>query len=110
MSEYRRLGRLGESFAAELLRIEGYRIVERNYTCRAGEIDIVAERGETLCFIEVKTRRSSSFGTPAESVDRRKQNRLRRAAACYLQSRGWQGEEIAFQVVEITVSHIRDAF
>jgi putative endonuclease len=77
-------GRAGEDAAVRFLRRRGYRILERNYRCPAGEIDVVAEQDGVLCFIEVKSRSTLAFGTPAEAVDRRKQRHLARAAAHYL--------------------------
>ena len=67
--ESRRLGRWGEDLAAEFLEQQGYRIVDRNWKCRFGELDLVAEGGGFLCFVEVKLRRSNRFGT--EAADRR---------------------------------------
>src|SRR5262249_56551615 len=66
------LGRRGEDLAAELLRARGYTIVERNFRCRAGEIDLVAFDGPTVVFVEVRSRRGERVGTPLESVDPRK--------------------------------------
>ena len=83
--ESRRLGRWGEDLAAEFLEKKGYRIVERNWKCRFGELDLVAEGEGFLCFAEVKLRRSERFGAGAEHVDRRKQERLRVTAELYLQ-------------------------
>ena len=69
-------GRWGEALAAEFLRRKGYRIIASGWRCRFGELDLVAEGGEFLCFIEVKLRGSERFGTGAEQVDRRKQPRF----------------------------------
>ena len=82
----RRLGAQGETLAAAYLQRVGYRILARNYTCRCGELDLVAEQDGCLCFIEVKSRRSASFGGPAAAVNREKQRRIARAAAHYLQA------------------------
>ncbi len=79
-------GALGERLAADFLRSRGYRIVETNYRTREGEIDIVARDGECLVFVEVRSKRSLSFGSPEESITPAKQNKLRLAAAHYLQS------------------------
>lgn len=84
--ESRRRGRWGEDLAAEFLEQQGYRIVDRNWKCRFGELDLVAEGGGFLCFVEVKLRRSDRFGAGAERVDRRKQEKLRIAAELYLQA------------------------
>ena len=74
------LGRAGEDRAAEHLTASGYRILDRNWRCTQGEIDIVAERDGTICVIEVKTRRTVAFGHPFEAVDDRKRERLWRLA------------------------------
>ena len=84
--ESRRRGAWGEDLAAEFLCREGFLIVDRNWKCRFGEIDIVAEGGGFLCFVEVKLRRSERFGAGAAYVDRRKQEKLRITAELYLQS------------------------
>ena len=68
----RRLGQRGEQLAAERLAAMGYEIVERNYRCKAGEIDLVARQGGGWVFVEVRTRRGDRFGTPEESVTARK--------------------------------------
>ena len=78
------LGRRGEALAARRLEAEGYRIVARNYRCRAGEIDLVALDGEQIVFVEVRTRHGDSWGTPEESVTRMKQAHLLAAAETYL--------------------------
>ncbi len=72
----RQLGQWGENLAASHLEAQGYRIVERNWRCSLGEIDIVAQEGDVLVFAEVKTRQSQNFGTPEESITRRKSQRL----------------------------------
>jgi len=114
----RRLGAEGETVAAEFLRRAGLRILERRYRTRLGEIDLIAEDGTVLVFVEVKARRGSGFGRPAEAVDRRKQQRLGRVATLYLQRRGWLERSCRFDVVEILagsdgryrVEHLVDAF
>ncbi len=83
------IGRSGEESAALYLEARGWRIVTRNYRTRFCELDLVAEEpspGEpTLCFIEVKTRRSHAYGSPASAVGFRKQEKIRLAASLYLQ-------------------------
>jgi putative endonuclease len=78
------LGRRGEEIAARHLRRCGYRILERNFRAAGAEIDLVAADRDTFVFVEVKTRSSAEFGTPAEAVDARKAERIRRAAGIYL--------------------------
>ncbi len=81
----RDLGAFGERVAAAHLEAKGYRIRARNFRCREGEIDIVAEDGDCLVFVEVRTRRGDAFGTPAESVTAAKERRLLTVARAYLQ-------------------------
>ncbi len=82
-----RLGRAGEEAAARFLEARGYRIAARNVRAERVEIDLVARRGPLLVFVEVKTRRSTRHGEAAESVDARKQRRLRRGAGAWLATR-----------------------
>ncbi|MBS1674967.1 MAG: YraN family protein [Actinobacteria bacterium] len=78
------LGRAGEDRAAEHLTRSGYRILDRNWRCDQGELDIVAEREGVLAFVEVKTRRSIDFGHPFEAIDERKRHRLWRLAHAWV--------------------------
>ena len=80
-------GRAGEDYAAKKLEELGYAIVARNYHSRYGEIDLVARQGGVLCFVEVKTRRNLSVALPREAVTGKKQEKLRAAAALYLEER-----------------------
>jgi putative endonuclease len=82
--EKRILGRWGEAQAADWLRERGYHILAAGYHCRFGEIDLIAEYGAYLCFVEVKLRRSDGFAQAREFVDRRKQERIRLTAEFYL--------------------------
>ncbi len=79
-------GKLGEDYAAELLREKGYRILERNYHSRFGEIDIIAENSEYIVFAEVKTRDENFAVSPLEAVTKGKQKKLGKTALLYLQS------------------------
>lgn len=81
------LGSKGEDLAVRFLKRKGYRIIERNYKTPIGEIDIIAQDGGTLVFIEVKTRTSASFGYPFEAVDRKKRQKLKNLALLYLKKR-----------------------
>ena len=74
----------GELFTARYLRDNGFKIVTSNYSCRFGEIDIVAQQGETLCFVEVKTRAENTENRPMEAVDEEKQNKMRMTADSFL--------------------------
>lgn len=82
------LGQRGEEAAARYLIAAGYDILDRNWRCRSGELDIVARDGAELVICEVKTRTSVAFGTPVEAVDRAKLARLRRLAQAWLSERG----------------------
>ena len=79
----RKEGAYYENLVAEYLKTQGYEILEKNYRCRIGEIDLIAKEGETLVFVEVKYRRSSEAGDPAEAVDYRKQKKISRVAEYY---------------------------
>lgn len=96
-----RLGRVGEDAAVEALRACGYRIVARNVRLRGGELDVIAEHAGTIVFVEVKTRRSSTFGTPGEAVGPRKQRTLCQLALRYLAGRRLGERPCRFDVVEV---------
>lgn len=86
-----KVGRLGEDLAARYLQSQGYVILERNYRCQGGEVDLVAKEGSFLVFVEVRTRCSSRFGTPEESVTPWKKARLLFAAQSYVAEKNWDG-------------------
>ena len=99
----RQTGILGERLACDFLGKNGYRIVERNYRCPDGEIDIIAQQQETLVFVEVRTKKSSRFGTPEESITPAKMEKLRTVAAHYGQHReklpaNWRIDVVAIQM------------
>ncbi len=110
----RQTGSRYEETAAAFLTSKGYRVLERNFRCRQGEIDLICRHGRYLVFAEVKYRSGLSMGSPAEAVDARKQERIRRAAAFYLYSHGMGGDvPCRFDVVGILGSDIeliQDAF
>jgi putative endonuclease len=106
-----------ERLAERTLRGEGYRILDRNYRGRAGEIDFVADDHGTLCFVEVKGRSGPLFGQPGEAVTAEKQRRIFRAAEEYLLRRRMTEALCRFDVVSIRASGkgteveiVRDAF
>ena len=94
------LGRWGESLAADYLRNRGYRLLGANWRCRFGEIDLIAADRDYLCFVEVKLRKSDAYGSGAEFVDARKQQRLRQSAELYLVKHPSQLQP-RFDVIEI---------
>ena len=107
MTDARRaFGQAGEERAARWYRSHGYTIVDRNWRCREGELDLVVARGRTLVFVEVKTRRTDRFGTPAEAITWRKQQRLRTLARRYLEATGARPRAVRFDVVAILGGHI----
>jgi len=111
------LGHEGEQAAREYLEKQGYFIIESNYRCPVGEIDLIARDNDVLCFVEVKTRRTPRYGTPLETVTAEKQRRISRVALHYLQKRHLEHTDARFDVVAVGVDHgklhcelIRDAF
>lgn len=112
------VGSQGEELAANFLRRLRYRILERNYRCRCGEIDIVARQGETVVFVEVKTRRSDRYGSPALSVTPFKQRQIARAAQTWLAANRLADAAARFDVLSIRlregeppeIEHIANAF
>ncbi|MCH7484252.1 MAG: YraN family protein [Chloroflexi bacterium] len=97
----RALGELGERLAAEHLSAKGYRIRERNFRTAAGEIDIVAEAGGVLAFVEVRCRRGSSMGTAAESLSPAKQRRMVEMVEAYGQARDDLPEQWRIDLIAI---------
>ncbi len=96
----RALGRFGEAAAAEYLRQRGWEIVEAGWRCRFGELDLVAQNGAFLAFVEVKLRKNAAFAQAREFVDRRKQEKLRAAAQLYLEEHP-TGLQPRFDVAEV---------
>lgn len=97
----RALGTTGESIACRFLEKQGYNIIEKNYRCRSGEIDIIAMERDTLCFIEVKTRNNFSYGPPYLSVTTQKQHQISLVASNYLAKTKKKYSGIRFDVVSI---------
>jgi putative endonuclease len=98
------LGRKGEEVAVDFLRKQGYRIIKRNYRCRAGEIDIVAKEGSSLVFVEVKSRRSTHFGLPEEAVSYEKRRRLTRVTLGYFAHHRIKEAKCRFDVVSVVMN------
>lgn len=110
-------GKEGESFAVRFLKNKRYRILESNYVTPIGEIDIIAKDGDTVVFIEVKTRKSLSYGYPFEAVTPRKREKLKRLAMYYLKFNRMTETPARFDVIGLyqdggnyQVEHIIDAF
>jgi putative endonuclease len=100
----RQLGDHGEDLAAAALKQRGYKILERNYVTPLGEIDLIARQGKVLVVVEVKTRKSTRFGSPQEAVSAAKQGRLRRLADYYLKAKRLTGSPVRFDVVAVTLA------
>jgi putative endonuclease len=96
-----RTGRRGEDLAAGYLETAGYRIIERNYRCLFGEMDLVARDGGTVVFIEVKSRRSNRFGPPQSSVGLKKQKKMSQIALHYLEEKQLHSCEARFDVIAV---------
>lgn len=99
--EKAKLGQWGENLAADYLQKQGYRIVERNFRNRLGEIDIIAREGDTLCFVEVRTKTSLDQGHPLESISERKKKHMIRTAASYLKDKRLFDVDVRFDVVAV---------
>ena len=110
------LGRTGEQLAVEHLTAEGYTILDRNWRCAIGEIDIVARHGETTVVVEVKTRSGLGFGHPLDAVTPRKLARLRRLAEAWCAATGVAAHALRIDVIGVVaaregvvIDHVRQA-
>lgn len=116
-SDHRELGRKGESIAAEYLASNGYQILHSNWRYRKTEVDLIAQWGSILVFVEVKSRTSDFFGDPESFVTERKEMLLQEAAAGYMELHQYDGE-IRFDIIGILfqsdysyrITHYPDAF
>jgi len=111
------LGKKGEEIALRFLKKNGYRILQRNYVCKLGEVDIIAREKDTLAFVEVKTRTSTTFGPPQLAVNASKQMQLSKAALSFIKEKRLEEMKARFDVVAILlgprgeeIELIRDAF
>ena len=111
------LGREGERIAERFLKKKGYKLVERNYRCAAGELDLIVLDQRVIVFVEVKTRTGLGYGTPLEAVEARKQQKMIYAAQFFLNAKKLSQREARFDVIGISwpgaepqVEHIENAF
>ena len=112
------LGRRGERLAERFLKKQGLKTVARRYNTRAGEIDLVMRAGQTVVFVEVKTRADRVFADPQDAVNAEKRRRLLKAVRWFLRERGWEDEPCRFDVVAVTlppagkaeIEHFPEAF
>ncbi|HOP85981.1 MAG TPA: YraN family protein [Syntrophorhabdaceae bacterium] len=106
-TDKREQGKEGEDKATSILKAKGYKIIERNYRNPFGEIDIVAEEGGYLVFIEVKKRNTETFGDPLHAIDEAKKRHIIKSAQYYLKSHKLNNKKARFDVVGITKDNIK---
>ena len=102
MSFEKEIGRIGEDLVSQWLRSKGYIIVKRNYRCKYGEIDVVAESPKVVAFVEVKTRKEDSLVAPKDAVDKSKQRKLAITAKNFLKAAHLTDMQYRFDVAEVT--------
>lgn len=115
MTYKQEIGNFGEDAAADYLKEKGYNIIQRNFRCKTGEIDIICVKGGCTVFVEVKTRKNSLYGSAAEFVNYHKQVKIKRAAMYFIKN---QDADMRFDVIEVyhkdgkitEINHIKDAF
>ena len=98
-------GEAGENRACRFLKLKGYKIVDKNFRTRFGEIDIIADYNDILCFVEVKARSYSSYGKPEEFVDRRKRAKIEKTALGYISKNNIQATDMRFDVVSVNLNN-----
>ncbi|WP_425449593.1 YraN family protein [Dethiothermospora halolimnae] len=109
-------GNIGEDIAIEYLEKNGYKIIDRNFSSRFGEIDIIARKDYIVAFIEVKTRSSIKYGNPYEFVDKNKQRKIGKTALYYIKINNLINTQFSFDIMEVflkeqnKINHIKDAF
>ncbi len=106
-------GKAAEDKAASFLKSLGYEVLERNFRTKFGEIDIIAKDGNTLIFVEVRSKSYSSFGTPEETISKSKAKKIIRTAQFYIQIKNPSFEDVRFDIISIlhnNISHIKNAF
>jgi len=116
IAEPRKTGLLGEIYAARYLRNKGYSIIAANFRSRSGEIDIIADSGDTVCFVEVKTRKEGAFFDPAFAVDSAKEENVKSTAAAFISATKCK-KNIRFDIIEVVlcekqykIRHTENAF
>ena len=101
MNQRQAFGKVGEDLAVRYLKKKGYKVLEQNYTCPVGEIDIIARDKKTIVFVEVKTRRSMSYGSARLAITPRKQRKISMTALYYLKSNHQMDQDARFDVVTV---------
>jgi len=103
-SDNKKTGKMGEDIAIAFLKKKGYKIIERNYRCVFGEVDVVAHDRSDIVFVEVKSRRSEYFGDPTDAVDLNKQKKISKIALNYLNEKRLDNHDARFDVIAIKLS------
>ncbi len=101
MNQRQAFGKAGEDLAVRYLKKKGYKVIQQNYTCPLGEIDIIARQKKTIVFVEVKTRRSLSFGSAKLAITPHKQRKISMTALYYLKSSQQMDQDARFDVVTV---------
>lgn len=108
MKYNKQLGAFGEAMACSYLENKGYKIIERNFSCRAGEIDIIGIDGNTIAFIEVKSRTGISYGNPSEAVSHAKQGKIVKTALFFMSKHSLFDYMCRFDVIEVLTDGTQD--
>ena len=116
MYERHETGKIGEDIATKYLEQNGYEIIQRNFECKIGEIDIIAKDKDEIVFVEVKTRASALYGQPKDAVDKTKKKHIYKSAEFYIYIRHLENQPVRIDVVEVykkqgkfKVHHIKSA-
>jgi len=115
MTNKRSEGKRGEEIACKALKEKGYRILDKNFSCRLGELDIVAEDNDVVCFIEVKARSSEDYGLPEEAVTHWKKRKLLNTAFIYIEKKKIKDRDMRFDIISVDLKTreaiiLKDAF
>ena len=101
----RKFGIIGEKIAQDYLKNEGYKIIETNFYTRKGEIDIIAQKGKCIIFVEIKTRNNLEYGTPAMAVNSIKKMHIKNSAKIYIHTNKLYGWSVRFDVIEVIIQN-----
>ena len=115
MSSKKTGGQRGEEIACQALKKMGYRVLDKNFSCRHGELDIVAEDNDVVCFIEVKARSSEDYGLPEEAVTHWKKRKLLNTAFVYIEKKKIKDRDMRFDIISVDLKTrkatiLKDAF
>ena len=105
MYKNQKIGKFGEDVAVKYLKQNGYKILDRNFNCKRGELDIVALQKKQIIFIEIKARTSTKYGLPKEAVTKKKLEHIYKTAEYYLYTRNLEKEDIRIDVIEVYIKN-----